>query len=215
MADDEELLRLASKAGCWGVFIGFESPSVEGLAEVNKKFNLQADRDFKASVRRIQRHGILVAGSFIIGLEVDEQGIGQQIADKANCYGLDGLNVLFLTPLPGTRLWEKMELEGRIVATAFPEDWKYYTLAFPVARYRHLSWADMLSEMEACCRTFYSYPRILGRVFANLYRTRRPISTLLVNLSLRSTHLFFDREAYQGLNLSRGSAQKTKQGLTH
>lgn len=215
MADDEELLRLAAKAGCWGVFIGFESPSVEGLAEVNKKFNLQADRDFKASVRRIQRHGILVAGSFIIGLEVDEQGIGQQIADKANCYGLDGLNVLFLTPLPGTRLWEKMELEGRIVATAFPEDWKYYTLAFPVARYRHLSWADMLSEMEACCRTFYSYPRILGRVFANLYRTRRPISTLVVNLSLRSTHLFFDREAYQGLNLSRGRAQETKQRVTH
>ncbi len=39
-ADDEELLTLAAKAGCAGVFIGFESPTAEGLAEIGKKFNL-------------------------------------------------------------------------------------------------------------------------------------------------------------------------------
>jgi radical SAM superfamily enzyme YgiQ (UPF0313 family) len=204
MADDEELLRLAAKAGCCGVFIGFESPSVEGLVEVHKKFNIQKGRDFKVSIQRIQRHGILVVGSFIMGLDVDEPGIGQQIAEAANRYGLDVLNVLFLTPLPGTRLWEKMELEGRIAANAFPEDWKYYTLTFPVARYKHLSWADMVSEKEACCRAFYSYPRIMRRVFGNLWRMRQPITTLVSNLSCRSNALRFDREAYQGLNLSRG-----------
>lgn len=213
MADDEELLRLAAKAGCLGVFIGFESPSVEGLVEIHKKFNIQKDRDFKDSVRRIQRHGILVAGSFIMGLDVDEQGIGKQIADTANRYGLDALNVLFLTPLPGTRLWEKMELEGRIAANAFPGDWKYYTLTFPVATYRHLTWADMLNEMEACCQAFYSYQRILRRVFGNLWRMRKPISTLVTNLSLRSTHLGFDREVYQRLNMSRGKAQAKKEPL--
>ena len=39
-ADDEELLALAAKAGCSGVFIGFESPTPEGLREIGKKFNL-------------------------------------------------------------------------------------------------------------------------------------------------------------------------------
>ena len=58
-ADDEELLALAAKAGCAGVFIGFESPSPEGLRELGKKFNLVKGRDFRASVRRIQRHNIL------------------------------------------------------------------------------------------------------------------------------------------------------------
>ena len=76
-ADDEELLALAAKAGCIGVFIGFESPTPEGLREIGKKFNLQKDRDFPASVRRIQRHGILVAGSFIIGLDHRRTGCGQ------------------------------------------------------------------------------------------------------------------------------------------
>jgi radical SAM superfamily enzyme YgiQ (UPF0313 family) len=52
-ADDEELLVLASKAGCRGVFIGFESPTPEGLRELSKKFNLLEGRDFSSSVRRI------------------------------------------------------------------------------------------------------------------------------------------------------------------
>ena len=213
MADDEELLRLAAKAGCCGVFIGFESPSVAGLVEVNKKFNIQKGRDLKASIQRIQRHGILVDGSFIIGLDIDEPGVGQQIAETANRYGLDVLNVLFLTPFPGTRLWEKMELEGRIVANTFPEDWKYYTLTFPVARYKHLSWTDMLTEKEACCQAFYSYRRIMRRVFGNLWRMRQPINTLVSNLSCRSNALRFEREAYQGLNLSRDEAQAQKEPL--
>ena len=77
MADDEELLQLAAKAGCLGIFVGFESTSAEGLAEVHKKFNIQKGRDFPASVRRIQRHGMPVMGSFIIGLDVDKPGIGR------------------------------------------------------------------------------------------------------------------------------------------
>jgi len=216
MADDEELLRLAAKAGCSGVFIGFESPSVEGLVEVHKKFNIGKGRDFRASVRRIQRHGIPVVGSFIIGLDVDEPGIGQQIADTANHYGVDAINVTFLTPLPGTRLWDKLEKEGRIVANAFPEDWKYYTVSFPVARYMHLSWADMLSEREACVRAFYSCPRVMRRVLGNLWRMHKPFNMplgVLINLSYKGNAMRFYRERSQGLNLSRGEAQAKEEPL--
>jgi len=83
-ADNEELLALAAKAGCRGVFIGFESPEPEGLLEIGKKFNLLKGRDFRASVRRIQRHNIMVAGSFIIGLDIDRPGIGNRIARGAS-----------------------------------------------------------------------------------------------------------------------------------
>jgi len=148
-ADDEELLALAAKAGCRGIFIGFESPTPKGLRELSKKFNFLKGRDFRASVRRIQRHGILVVGSFIIGLDVDEPGIGKRIAEAASQYGVDNLNALFLTPLPGTRLWDQMKAEGRIALDTFPEDWKYYTLTFPVARYRHLSLAAIIDESTA------------------------------------------------------------------
>jgi len=185
MADDEELLMLAAKAGCAGVFIGFESPTAEGLEEVGKKFNMLNGRDFAASVSRIQRHRILVAGSFILGLDADELGIGRRIAEAARHYGVDTLNTLFLTPLPGTRLWDEMESESRLVADSFPDDWRYYTLTFPIARYRHLSCREVLREMETCDETFYSVRPMLRRVWRSVRHWRRPLIALVANLSYR------------------------------
>jgi radical SAM superfamily enzyme YgiQ (UPF0313 family) len=194
-ADDEELLTLAAKAGCRGIFIGFEFPTPEGLQELGKKFNLMKGRDFRASVRRIQRHGILVVGSFIMGLDIDKPGIGKLIAEVASQYGLDNLNVLFLTPLPGTRLWDKMKSEGRIALDTFPEDWKYYTLTFPVARYKHLSLDGVIQEMMTCSRNFYSMPRILRRVWSSFWQHRKPLISLVGNLSYRS-NIRVDDKAY-------------------
>ena len=205
MADDEELLALAAKAGCKGVFVGFESPTPEGLAEVGKKFNIMNARDFRASVRRIQRHKILVAGSFIMGLDTDQPGIGKQIADAGSRYGVDILNVLFLTPLPGTRLWDKMKAQGRIAADSFPQDWNYFTLSFPVARYKHLSWTRILQEMDVCNRQFYSLASVLRRLWSSVWRRRAPLILLVSNLSFRS-NIRTDRDLYKKLDVLRGPA---------
>jgi radical SAM superfamily enzyme YgiQ (UPF0313 family) len=99
---------------------------------------------------------------------------------------VDHLNVLFLTPLPGTRLWDKMQAEDRIALGAFPEDWQYYTLTFPVSRYKQLSLHDVMEEMIDCSRHFYSLPRILRRVWGNLSQLRNPLITLVGGLSFRS-----------------------------
>jgi radical SAM superfamily enzyme YgiQ (UPF0313 family) len=194
-ADDEELLALAAKAGCIGVFIGFETPTPEGLRELGKKFNHLKGRDFCGCVRRIQRHNILVAGSFIIGLDIDERGIGKRIAEVASQYGVDNLNALFLTPLPGTRLWDQMKSEDRIALDTFPEDWKYYTLTFPVARYKNLSVDGVIDEMICCDRDFYSMPRIVRRVWSSLWQRRKPLISLVGNFSYRN-NLRLHRKAY-------------------
>jgi radical SAM superfamily enzyme YgiQ (UPF0313 family) len=194
-ADDEELLALAAKAGCIGVFIGFETPTPEGLLELGKKFDLLKGRDFRASVRRIQRHGILVAGSFIIGLDIDEPGIGKCIAEVVRRYGADNLNALFLIPLPGTRLWDQMKSEDRIALDTFPEEWKYYTLTFPVARYKNLSLEDIIEEMISCNRDFYAIPRILRRVWSSLWQRRKPLISLVGNFSYRN-NLRLNLKAY-------------------
>jgi radical SAM superfamily enzyme YgiQ (UPF0313 family) len=186
MADDEELLALAAKAGCAGVFIGFESPTAAGLKEVGKRFNLVNGRDFAASVRRIHRHKMLVVGSFIMGLDTDEPGIGRRIADTARQYGVDFLNALFLTPLPGTRLWNELAAQGRIAADRFPEDWNHYTLTFPVARYQQFSCADAVQEMENCSKAFYSLRSTWRRAWRSLWHRRRPVIALIGNLSYRS-----------------------------
>ena len=186
MADDEELLALAARAGCRGVFIGFESPTAQGLAEVGKKFNLLKSRNLRQSVRRIQRHNILVGGSFIMGLDTDQPGIGNKIATAAKSYGVDMLNALFLTPLPGTRLWDQMKSQDRIAANDFPGDWQYYTLGFPTALYKNFSWSGITEEMIACNRQFYSRGQVLRRIVRNFLSRRRPLISLASNLSYRN-----------------------------
>ena len=108
---------------------------------------------------------------------------------------MDNLNALFLTPLPGTRLWDQMKSEDRIALGAFPEDWRYYTLTFPVARYKHLSLDGIIEEMISCDRDFYSMPRILRRLWRNLCRRRQPLISLVGNLSYRR-NLQLNRKAY-------------------
>lgn len=170
VANDDELLALAAAAGCRGLFIGFESPRPNGLKALSGKGSLCRCTELGEAVRRIQGHGILVAGSFIIGFDGDKPGIGRLIADTAERYGVDFLNVLFLTPLPGTRLWEEMKAQDRIALDEFPKDWSYFTLTYPVARFGGLTSNEAASEMLACSRRFYSIPRMLRRLWRNVCR---------------------------------------------
>ena len=143
---------------------------------------------------------MLVVGSFIIGHDVDRPGIGKQIAESASQYGVDNLNALFLTPLPGTRLWDQMKAEGRILLDNFPEDWKYYTLTFPVSRYKHLSLDGIHDEMLSCNRTFYSLKRVIGRVWRSLLGRRQPLISLVGNLSYRK-NFYLSLKAYETFKL--------------
>ena len=186
IADDEELLALAVKAGCTGAFIGFESTTADGLAEVGMKFNNRKNRDFAASVQRIHDHGILTVGSFIMGLDADKPGIGLQIDSTARQYGLDIINVLFLTPLPGTRLWDQMVEQDRIEANDFPTDWRLYTLGFPTARYKNFTAAALAEEMVVCDGRFFSRGRILRRLWGSFLGRRHPLMAIASNLSYRN-----------------------------
>lgn len=193
---DEELLALAAESGCRGFFIGFESPRPAGLKEVCGKVKRGSLDDARLAVGRIQAHGIMVAGSFIIGFDDDEPGIGRLIADTAQGYGVDLVNVLFLTPLPGTRLWDEMAEQDRIVLNGFPEHWRYFTLKYPVAHYRGLTSGEATREMISCSRRFYTLPKILRRYLAGRRRGCHALMGLVGGLSyLRNIRI--DRERFR------------------
>ncbi|MGA2079609.1 MAG: radical SAM protein [Holophaga sp.] len=185
--DDDELLKLAQKAGCMGVFIGFESPTVEGLVAVHKRFNIRQGQSFRNVVERIHRHGILVAGSFIMGIDTDQRGISDITAHACDEYGVDMANVLILTPLPGTALYTDLEQQGRILATNYPEDWKYYTLINPVSKFKNFTWEELMAETNRFNDLFYSYPKILRRVLRvaihNWRTPRKVLVSLVANLT--------------------------------
>jgi radical SAM superfamily enzyme YgiQ (UPF0313 family) len=197
-ADDEELLTLAEKSGCIGLFVGFESVTPEGLPELGQKSAMLSGRNIPASVERMRKHNILVVGSFILGLESDHPGVGRLIAEAAMRYGVDSMNVLFLTPLPGTRLWKQLRAENRIALDAFPEDWKYYTLNYPVAQYKYLTRDRAVREMNECNSTYYSARNIVERLRRNVLAGRNPFLGLVSNMTSRRNAMLF-AQVYEGL----------------
>jgi hypothetical protein len=106
----------------WGTREGCKE-SEKFLSGVKEHFSATGEEFMADRARKLL---ILIVGSFIIGLDIDEPGIGKLIAEVARRYGVDNVNVLFLTPLPGTRLWGHMKAEGHIALDTFPENWKYY-----------------------------------------------------------------------------------------
>jgi len=113
LADDEELLQLMAEAGFDQVFIGIETPDEDSLAECSKSQN--KNRDLVANVKRIQRAGLQVQAGFIVGFDNDQPSIFQRQIDFIQQCGIATAMVGLLQAPPGTKLYERLKREGRLV----------------------------------------------------------------------------------------------------
>jgi radical SAM superfamily enzyme YgiQ (UPF0313 family) len=113
LADDEALMEMMVEARFDAVFIGIETPDEESLTECNKKQN--KDRDLLESVKLIQRAGLQVQGGFIVGFDNDTQSIFQRQIDFIQKSGIVTAMVGLLQAPAGTRLYERLKREGRLL----------------------------------------------------------------------------------------------------
>jgi radical SAM superfamily enzyme YgiQ (UPF0313 family) len=113
LADDPELLSLMVQAGFDTVFVGIETPNEDSLAECSK--NQNKGRDLVESVKRLQHAGLQVQGGFIVGFDNDSPSIFQQQIDFIQKSGIVTAMVGLLQAPLGTRLYERMQQEGRLV----------------------------------------------------------------------------------------------------
>ncbi len=113
LADDEELMRLMVKAGFNQVFIGIETPNEESLAECNKLQN--KNRDLAASVKKIQNYGFQVQGGFIVGFDSDPISIFRSQINFIQKSGIVTAMVGLLNAPRGTRLYQRLKKENRLV----------------------------------------------------------------------------------------------------
>ncbi len=112
LADDAQLCGLMVEAGFTKVFVGIETPSVEGLDECRKLQN--RGRDLVEAVRTLQQRGLEVMGGFIVGFDSDKSDIFKRQFDFIQRSGVVTAMVGLLTALPKTRLYDRLKNEGRL-----------------------------------------------------------------------------------------------------
>ena len=178
-ADDEEVLHWASRAGCKMVFLGLEAEDVDVLEEVNKQLNLQRGvKSYGEAFRRIHRAGIAVLGAFIFGMDGDTPGKLDCRTDYMIGSGVDVMQTTFLTPLPGTRLFDHLRQEARLIYVNFPQDWDRYDMTEVVHQPGGMESTALSQAMNVCNQKMYARPVLLRKAARTLLQTRNPMAMM-------------------------------------
>ncbi len=113
LAQDEQLMKLMASAGFDAVFLGLETPAEECLAECGKHQNCSID--LLEAVKTIQRNGMEVMGGFIIGFDNDPPNIFERQIKFIQNSGVVKAMIGLLNAIPGTRLYQRLKAEGRLL----------------------------------------------------------------------------------------------------
>jgi radical SAM superfamily enzyme YgiQ (UPF0313 family) len=129
---------------------------------------LNRRRDFEQAIERIHAHDISIQASFIFGLDDDRPDVFRRTMEFCEANRIEQPQFNILTPLPGTKLMERLRREGRII----DDDWSHYDLNHVVFEPRHLS-RDQLQEGHNWAWKYAYSPTVILRRLRHIPRRRR------------------------------------------
>lgn len=170
IANDEDTLKRILKSGCRRLSIGFESIVPESLEKLEKWKFKQLD-SYKEAIRIIQSHGIGLYGFFIVGLDGDDKTVFQRVVDFILENNLYGALISVPTPFPGSRLYERLRDEGRILSTHWGS-YDFYNVVFEPAK---MTAAELQDGFEYTLQQIYSEQAVMKRMeyFKKVYSDLR------------------------------------------
>jgi radical SAM superfamily enzyme YgiQ (UPF0313 family) len=171
LAFDDELLDLAARCGCRGLFIGFETLSQAGLRGFDKKANL--GKDYTVAVNKLHAHGIMVCAAFMFGGDDDTPDVFEHTLRFLLDSNVETLQATRLTPFPGTPLFAELESQGRIL----DRDWSHYDFNHVVFAPQHMSRETLDYGVSWVLRHFHTYRAIAWRTLRS-FRYLEPVFTL-------------------------------------
>jgi radical SAM superfamily enzyme YgiQ (UPF0313 family) len=149
-----DLIERAAEAGLRSLFVGFETLTPGNLKRSNKRQNL--GRDYKAVADRLHSLGIMINGSFVFGMDDDDQDVFRRTVDWAIEHGVTTATFHIQTPYPGTQLYGRMVREGRILT----RDWNLYDTRHVVYRPERLKPEVLKAGYDWAYGEFYRWASI-------------------------------------------------------
>lgn len=113
LGKDLEMIDKLTEANFSNIFIGLESPDTSVLEKAHKFQNVR--NPVKTAMETINKNGLVVLGSFIVGFDNEEAGIADRIIALVEETALPIVMLNLLTALPNTKLWDRLEREGRLL----------------------------------------------------------------------------------------------------
>ena len=150
----DDLIERAADAGLRSLFVGFETLTPANLAHSNKRQNL--GRDYRAVTARLHDLGIMINGSFVFGMDEDDEDVFRRTVEWAIEAGITTATFHIQTPYPGTRLYARMEQSGRITT----RNWDLYDTRHVVYTPARLNPRTLEAGYDWAYREFYRWSSI-------------------------------------------------------
>jgi radical SAM superfamily enzyme YgiQ (UPF0313 family) len=159
IAEDPELLDLAAKSGCIQLSVGMESINEESLAEVGKSANLVAK--YPDQIRKIREKGIVLVTNIMFGFDHDSIESLLNTPEMLIRWKVPLLAPFILRPVIGTRLFERLQKEDRLL----PQATHLHTRT-DVATFipKQMSPEELEQVFQKGVRRFYSLPSVVRRL---------------------------------------------------
>ncbi len=113
LGQQQELLETFARSGCQALLVGIES--IETTSRNAHKKNQNKASELSQSIKTIRNSGISLYGSFIYGLDGDTLETPAAILDFISDTKLDVPGINILRPIPGTRVFDRLREEGRLL----------------------------------------------------------------------------------------------------
>jgi radical SAM superfamily enzyme YgiQ (UPF0313 family) len=149
------LLEKAADCGLRSLFVGFETTDIHNLREQRKMQNM--NHSYSDAVRRLHDLGVMVNGSFVFGMDADDETVFRRTVDWAVSEGVETSTFHILTPYPGTALYTKMQSEGRILH----RNWDLYDTRHTVYQPKLMTPAQLENGYWSAYKDFYRWGSIL------------------------------------------------------
>lgn len=148
------LLEKAVASGLRSLFVGFETLNPTNLKAQGKYQNL--NRDYSAAIRRLHDLGVMINGSFVFGMDDDDETVFDRTVAWAIEQGIETATFHILTPYPGTALYRRMQAQGRLLHS----DWDRYDTRHVVYRPAKLTPLALEAGYWQAYRDFYRWGAI-------------------------------------------------------
>lgn len=175
LGQDTELMDRMTAANFSTVFIGVESPDPAILERNHKLQNVK--NPLAESLRAINENGLSIIASFIMGFDGEEPGAGDRIVEFVEEVGLPQAMINLMQVLPNTRLWTRMEEEGRLRKGVTTGD----TVGLPLNYEPLRDTSELLREYQDAWRRLYDPAAFLGRLERYYTRMRPTRSAMPAN----------------------------------
>lgn len=188
LARDDEFLRLSKDAGVTKWYVGIESISQENIDQAGKGTNKV--ENYGKAIKKIKDHGMIVTGFFMFGFDFDTTSIFDRTLQAMNKWELDEASFSIVTPYPGTRLFERLEKEGRITSY----DWPRYAEGNLNLKLKNMTEEELIAGIRRIAFDFYSVKNSFKRSFiTNGFTPVKSLNKFISSISIRS---FYKREKF-------------------